>query len=145
MNEPQYDPAYDPVDHLARMGVELELRPLKKHAALWVPEERKVLLDPKVPAHVVRPVLGHECSHAENEDPGGHHPRNEARANLHSALRITNPDEWAALIASLADYDRICLELGLTRGQFIAYSEWREAQDRQPKRRTRTTCGLLVA
>ena len=70
-----------------------------------------------------RAVLAHECAHAENNDPAGHHPRNESRANLAAAQRLINPREWNALTRVYGDYDRICVDLGITREQFIAYHE----------------------
>lgn len=116
-----YDPKYDPLEHLDQMGVRLIKHTLTQHDAIWIPERRIVLLDRKLSVEHVRPVLAHECVHVEHGDPGGHHPKNEFRANLQSALRLINPTEWDTLSNTLDDYDRICLELGITRAQFLAY------------------------
>ncbi|QAB17099.1 hypothetical protein Leucomu_03460 [Leucobacter muris] len=117
-----YDPAYDPVEHLDRMKIRLVVHSIGL-PAIWVPERNMVVRDRGLRADLIRPVLGHECVHVENGDPGGHHPRHEVRSNLHSALRLIDPAEWAKLTASHSDYDRICLELGITRSQFLAYHD----------------------
>lgn len=116
-----YDPTFDPVERLTALNVRLVSHPLYRHDALWVPRRRMVIVNEHLePAHVT-PVLTHEYVHVINDDPGGHHPRNEARANLISALILTNPNRWADLTAIHSDYDHICLELGITREQFVAY------------------------
>lgn len=115
-----YDPTYDPVEHLDRMEVRLVRHTLNDLSAAWIPSRRMVILDRNVAAEHERPVLAHECSHVEHNDPGGHYPRAEHRANLISGLRLVDPSEWQALTTAHADYDRICLELGIVRGQFLA-------------------------
>ncbi|WP_025132758.1 hypothetical protein [Leucobacter sp. PH1c] len=120
-----YDPAYDPVELLDRMKTRIVVHSIEL-PAIWVPERNMVIRDRNLRPDLIRPVLAHECVHVEHSDPGGHHPRNEARANLHSALRITNPGEWDKLTACHSDYDRICIELGITRSQFLAYHEHRK-------------------
>ncbi|GAA3590577.1 hypothetical protein GCM10022198_13100 [Klugiella xanthotipulae] len=72
---------------------------------------------------VGRCVLTHELAHAENGDPVGHHPRDEARANRVAAERLTNPRELSELVRVYPDGDQICRELGITRELFTAY--WR--------------------
>ncbi|KAM9867055.1 hypothetical protein ACIFOC_00377 [Leucobacter aridicollis] len=124
-----YDPKYDPVEHLDALKVRLVKHTLHHEYAIWAPERRLVAIDRNTPAHLVRPVLSHEADHAEKNDVGGHHSKNETRANLNSALRLINPSEWDLLAATLTDYDRICLELGITRAQFRAYHEHRRSID----------------
>lgn len=118
---PEYDPAYDPVEHIESMGFTLIRHTLRDAWAITIPHQKRVLWDPKMPAHIRKPVLSHEGGHIENNDPGGHHPRNEARADLHAALRNVNPAEWDSLMGLHHDYDAICIELGITRAQFRAY------------------------
>ncbi|MCW2286934.1 hypothetical protein EDF60_1579 [Leucobacter luti] len=69
-------------------------------------------------------VLTHEYLHVVNNDPGGHNPRNEARANLMAALTLIDPNRWSDLTSIHSDYDHICLELGITRAQFMAYYQF---------------------
>lgn len=83
-----------------------------------------ILLDPNVNPALKIAVLTHECFHVVNNDPGGHNPRNEARANLMSALTLIDPSKWADLTSVHSDYDHICLELGITRAQFMAYYQF---------------------
>lgn len=125
---PKYDPAYDPVEHLDRMGVRIVRHSLNNSNAIWVPERKFVILDRKLRSDLVRPTLGHECVHVEFNDAGGHHPKNESRANLHSGLRLTSPSLWESLTAIHSDYDYICLELGITRRQFLAVYDYRKQQ-----------------
>ncbi|MFD5599870.1 hypothetical protein ACFWHR_07410 [Leucobacter sp. NPDC058333] len=120
MFELSYDPAYDPIQHLEQMKVRLVRHTLNNLSAVWVPSRKLVILDRNVASEYERPVLAHECAHAESNDPGGHDTRTEHRANLASGLRLADPEEWSTLTAAHADFDRICLELGITRGQFLA-------------------------
>lgn len=141
-----YQPGYDPHAHADEMNVRVVYHSLRDNYGIWVPERRMIIVDRGCPAHLVTPVLSHECDHALNNDPAGHHPRNEARANLNSARRLANLAEFDGLIAIYADYDRICLELGLTREQFTALAEWRRAQQHAEKKQKKLdvfTCGLV--
>lgn len=119
----EYDPAYDPVEHLDRLKVRIVKHTLSRENAIWSPERRMIVLGRNLAPELVRPTLTHECDHVLHDDCGGHHVRNEARANLHSAIRLINPVEWKKLTRAHSDYDRICLELGITRRQFRAYHE----------------------
>lgn len=130
MRLPEYDPAYDPVEHLAAMGFSLIRHTLRESWAITIPHQRRVLWDPAMPPYLKKPVLSHECSHVELGDPGGHHPRNEARADLHAALKNIDPTEWDRLTGVEHDYDAICIDLGITRAQFRAYYEHRQSVDR---------------
>lgn len=114
---------YDPHAHAERMNVRIVYHPLRSAKGLWVPDKRLILIRPGMRTYIERAVLAHECVHAEHNDPAGHCPRNEARANLIAAKRLIDPREWHALTRAYPDYDRICLELGVTREQFIAYHE----------------------
>lgn len=137
MDLPEYDPAFDPVERFDRLKIPVITHTLRNANALWVPERYvngMVLLNRGLASELVRPTLAHEHSHVANGDCGGHHPSNEARANLHSALRLINPDAWKELTALHSDYDYICLELGITRRQFRAYAEH---QQREEARRVR--------
>ncbi len=125
---PKYDPQYDPLEHLDQMGVRLVKRTLFHANAIWLPSQKAVAISSSIRSDLVHPTLSHECSHAENDDCGGHHPRNEARADLHAALRNVNPTEWDRLMGVHHDYDAICLELGITRRQFRAYFHHREVE-----------------
>lgn len=116
-----YDPAFDPIERLAERRVRIVNRSLNNHDAIWLPRHNVVVLDTNIDPAMKRPVLTHEWVHVINNDPGGHHPRNEARANLISAMVLTDPDRWADLTPIYDDYDHICLEIGITRGQFMAY------------------------
>ncbi|WP_461638642.1 ImmA/IrrE family metallo-endopeptidase [Leucobacter sp. BZR 635] len=116
-----FNPAFDPLERLAELNVRVVRRPLKDHDALWFPNHRVVVMDGNLSPARLRAVLTHEYIHVAYNDPEGHHPRNEARANLISATILIDPDQWAALTPIYADYDHICLELGITREQFVAY------------------------
>lgn len=105
------------------MNVRIVYHPLRANKGLWVPDRRMILCRPNMRPFIERAVLAHECAHAEHNDPSGHHARNEARANLVAAQRLIDPREWSELTRVYSDYDRICVELGITREQFIAYHQ----------------------
>ncbi len=133
MNLPEYDPTFDPVERFEDLKIPVISHTLHNAHAIWVPERYEhgmVLLNRNIPPWLVRPTLAHEHAHVANGDCGGHHPRNEARANLHSALRLTDPEKWDELTAIHSDYDYICLEIGITRRQFRAYADHRKQKKR---------------
>ena len=123
-----YQPDYDPRQHADEMNVQIIYHSLRDNYGVWVPERRIIIIDRNCPAHMQTPVLAHECDHAQHNDPAGHHARKEARANLNSARRLISPSEFDALTVMYPDYDRICLELGVTREQFTAYATWRKSE-----------------
>ena len=125
---PEYDPSYDPLEHLDQMGVRLVKRVMFHANAIWIPDQKAVAMNRGLRSDLIRPTLSHECSHVENDDRGGHHPRNEARADLHAALRNVDPAEWDRLMGVHHDYDAICIELGITRRQFRAYHRHRQQE-----------------
>lgn len=118
-------PLYDPREHAEEMKVPIIRHTLDGIYGAWIPGKRVILLSRTIPAELEVPVLAHECDHAEHDDPAGHHPKYETRANLHAALRLIDEDEFEVLTTMYADYDRICLELGITREQFLAYRDYR--------------------
>ena len=134
---PEYDPAYDPLEHLEKLKVRHVRHALNGHNAIWVPERRMVITDRNLRSELFRPTLAHECDHVVNDDCAGHHPRNEARANLHSAFRLIDPKLWESLTPFHSDYDQICLEVGITRRQFLAYYDYTKRQEASRMRRER--------
>lgn len=119
---------YDAWEHADSMEIPVVRRKLTMNYGGWFPAQRLIILDIDLPQEFEMPILAHECDHAEHNDPPGHHHRFEARANLHSAQRLIDPREFDAQTAMTQDYDRICLELGVTREQFVAYNEYRKRQ-----------------
>lgn len=119
---------YDPHAHAQELGVRVEYHPLRASKGLWVPEHRLILLRPRMRPFIERAVLTHECMHAMHDDPPGHDPKREARANLEAARRLIDPREWAELTRIYPDYDRICMELGVTREMFRAYADYTESE-----------------
>lgn len=116
-----FNPAFDPLERLADLNVRVVRRPLNDHDGLWFPNHKAVVADEKLSPARLRAVLTHEYVHAVYNDPEGHHPRNEARADLYSAMILIDPRQWESLTPIYTDYDHICLELGITREQFVAY------------------------
>ncbi|MGW9020702.1 hypothetical protein ACWGOE_04360 [Leucobacter chromiiresistens] len=121
-----YDPSYDPVAELAKMGIRIVRHSLKHANAIWVRERRLVIVDRGLRPDLVRPTLAHEHQHAVNGDPGGHNHRDESRAVLESAKILIDPAEWDVLTYAHDDYDRVCMELGVMRDQFLAYYRFRQ-------------------
>ncbi|MBC9953275.1 hypothetical protein ICM05_01250 [Leucobacter sp. cx-42] len=116
-----YDPAFDPLERLADRGVQIIQHQLHKNDAIWIPRRNLIIVDEALHPMMLRPTLTHEWVHVINSDPGGHYPRFENRADLISARILTDPNQWADLTKIHGDYDHICLEIGITRGQFMAY------------------------
>lgn len=114
---------YDPWEHAEQMGVNVHFYPLRSVLGAWVPSERTILIRPGMAPFMERAILAHECAHAERDDPAGHHPGNEAKANLAAARRLINRDEIVDLLNIYSDYDHICRELGVTREMFIEYTK----------------------
>lgn len=139
-----YNPTYDPVEHLDQLKTKLLRHTLNSHEAIWIPERRLVLLDRSIREDRIKPVLAHECVHVEHNDMGGHHPRNEARADTISALRTIDPAEWRALTRATDDYDRICLDLGITRAQFMAFHTHHQRQATQHLRLEKIGATLYI-
>lgn len=131
MDLPKYDPTFDPLEQFDRLKIPVITHSLRETNALWVPERYEngmVLVNRGLEPYLLRPTLTHEYAHATNGDCGGHHPSNEARANLHSALRLVDPHAWIELTSIHSDYDYICIELGVTRRQFRAYADHRRRE-----------------
>lgn len=118
---------YDPSTHADQLGVSIAYHPLRASKGLWVPEHKLILIRPRMRPFIERAVLAHEVAHAVHDDPPGHSPLNEARANLYAAQRLIDPREWAELTRIYPDYDKICIELGITREMFRAYADFTSA------------------
>lgn len=119
---------YDPREHADEMKVPIIRHTLRGLHAAWIPGKRVILLNRNIPSELETPVLAHECDHAEHDDPPGHHRRYESRADLHAAQRLIDAREFGILTSVYTDYDRICIELGVTREQFLAFREYRSQQ-----------------
>lgn len=67
------------------------------HLGGWVPRKRLILLRPGLGPRNRLHTLAHEMGHAVHDDPAGHHPRHEARAERWAANFLVDPREYAEL------------------------------------------------
>lgn len=75
-----------------------------------------------------RSTIAHEIAHAVRQDPPGHNPAHEARADRAAAHLLITPDAYAqAELMFGTDIDRIAAELGTTRHLATV---WRDSHDR---------------
>lgn len=81
----------------------------------WYPSQRLIVVHPDLGPRNRVHTLGHELGHAAHDDPAGHHPRHEHRADLYAAKLLIDPREYAELETI---YDgrpgAIAAELGIT-------------------------------
>lgn len=113
---------YNPWDHAETLGVSVGWHPLKHSNGIWLPSHERIVLNTALPEWAVTPVLAHECVHAEYHDPPGQVERHERRANRIAAERLIDPERLEYLAKTTPDYDRLCIELGVTRPMLIEYA-----------------------
>lgn len=102
---------YSPWDHLEAMpDVTFGIHPLPAGDGWWLPEQRAIVLDPRLSQVERRTVLAHELVHAERNDQNCHHDgrdgarqarRQEAHADKTAALRLISIDQ---LVDALRHY-----------------------------------------
>ena len=81
----------------------------------WFPAQRLIVVRPDLgPCNRVH-TLAHELGHAAHDDPAGHHPRYEARADSFAADLLIDPREYAELeIIYDGQIGAIAAEMGVT-------------------------------
>lgn len=81
----------------------------------WYPSQRLIVVAPSLGPRNRVHTLAHELGHAAHNDPAGHHPKYEQRADLYAANLLIDPREYAELERI---YDgqagAIAAELGVT-------------------------------
>lgn len=119
------------LEHAERLGVRVEddhahrLRP--GDLGGWFPSEKIIVVRPDLgPCNRVH-TLGHELGHAAHDDPAGHNPRDEARADLYAADLLIDPREYAELeIIYDGHLGAIAAEMGVT---VSLLATWRANQE----------------
>jgi Zn-dependent peptidase ImmA (M78 family) len=104
---------YDPYEHAERLGVQLVPGRLRASNALWVPEKRMIILQPRMKVIQERSVLAHELGHVEL----GHRddrPKHEVLADRFAAENLVDPDRLLELIDWAPNTAHLSLELGVT-------------------------------
>lgn len=112
---------YDPHAHAESMRIHVEYHPLKTALGLWIPERQSIFIKPGLSGLMERSVLAHELVHLEFNDPPGHNPRYEHRANRIAAQRLIDPRAFKQLIRIYPVGDHLCHELGVSRELLIEY------------------------
>lgn len=115
---------YDPWEHAARIGINIEHQSLRTANGLWLPEHRTIVLRSRMRRIQERSTLTHELAHVclGHVDDSG---RNEIRADRwavrklvapgaleHVALLSVDPNDWCyALDVSPRILDRALADL----------------------------------
>lgn len=85
------------------------------HLGGWLPRQKLILLCPDLGPRNRLHTLAHELGHAVHDDPPGHHPRLEARAERWAADQLVNPREYAELEMMYDGHlGAIAAEMGVT-------------------------------
>lgn len=85
------------------------------HLGGWFPTERLILVRPGLGPRNRLHAIAHELGHAVHDDPAGHLPRHEKRAEIYAAHLLINPREYAELeIIYDGQPGAIADELGVT-------------------------------
>lgn len=83
--------------------------------AAWLPGTRVVTLRHGMDDAQTVSSLAHELGHAYYNDPPGHRPEHEARANRFAARLLISPADYAAAEQLYGSYpSRLAHELGVT-------------------------------
>jgi Zn-dependent peptidase ImmA (M78 family) len=104
---------YDPYEHAERLGIAVLNHPLRSANGIWIPDERVILIRPRMRALLERSVLAHEVAHATL----GHRddsPRSERQADTLAARRLIDPDRLIEVARGSADHGEWCVELDVT-------------------------------
>lgn len=117
---------YNPWHHVKSLGVSVGWHPLKHSNGLWLPSKRHIVLNIRLPEWAITPILAHEAVHAEYDDPADTGERIERRCDRVAAERLIDPMRLWELSEETPDYDRICIELGVTRPML---TEWVNSRD----------------
>lgn len=107
---------YDPWEHADQLGIPIYRHPLRTAPGMWLPDQRAIIIRPRLRGFEERSVLAHEIVHAEWNDPAGHNGKAERRAHRIAAERLIDRRELNALGQLYGHIDdRLCHELGVTR------------------------------
>lgn len=98
------------------------------HLGGWFPVERLILIRPGLGPRNRLHAIAHELGHAVHDDPPGHQPRYEQRADLFAAKLLIDPREYAELeIIYDGQPGAIADELGITTSLLAT---WRRQYER---------------
>lgn len=111
---------YDPWEHAKELGIQVHYYPLKTYLGYWLPQHKTILIKPRLRSFMEHSVLAHELVHAEYNDPAGHFPKHEARANRIAASRLIDPRSLQTLLKLYPLDDNLCHELGVSRELLLA-------------------------
>lgn len=111
---------YDPYSHAQDLGLVVIYAPLCDRWGEYHHGKRTVVLHRGLTAAQERCTLAHEVAHAEYGDVVTGRQwwdaRSEARADRVAAGRLVDPGDLKGLVAVYGeDFDRLALELGVTR------------------------------
>lgn len=113
---------YDPKAHARELGLTVETFPVRTGNALTIPEQKLILIRPRLRVVHYRSVLAHEIVHFEHLDFGCSGFQ-EARADRIAASRLIQPDD---LVRAARMYDHevlIARELNVTTKILRAWKE----------------------
>lgn len=109
---------YDPHAHADELGLTVQHYPLRTCQGLYVPEERLILVRPRLRAAVERSIVAHEIGHHllghNTAQPGVWGIKQERHADLYAARALINPDRLRDLARATPDKGRWAIELGVS-------------------------------
>jgi Zn-dependent peptidase ImmA (M78 family) len=105
--------AYDPFEHAERLGIEVVSGRLRTTNALWVPEQRTVIMKRGLRRLEERSTLAHELGHVclGHEDD---RPRHEFLADRWAARHLIAPNQLSKAMQSSDDPGQWCVDLDVT-------------------------------
>lgn len=97
------------------------------HLGGWLPRHKIILLRQGLGPRNRLHTLAHELGHAVHDDPPGHHPRHEARAERWAANVLIDPHEYRELEMMYEGHlGAIAAEMGVT---VSLLATWRADQE----------------
>lgn len=111
---------YDPFEHAARLGIRVVYGRLRTRNAMWIPEQRAIIVKQGLRRMTERSALAHELGHVchgHTED----HPLYERQADEWAARHLIDHDELLAAAAVSEDPGAWCVELDVTPQILEAY------------------------
>ena len=104
---------FDPHLRAEQLGIEIIYGRLRASNALWIPDRRTIILQPRMRVIQERSLLAHELGHAELAHRDDR-PKHEMLADRYAAENLIDADLFRDLVAWTPDAARLSLELGVT-------------------------------
>lgn len=104
---------YDPHERADQLGIELVYGRLRASNALWIPDKRTIILQPRMKVIQERSLLAHELGHVELAHRDDR-PKHEVLADRYAAEHLVDADRVLELIDWAPNTAHLSLEVGVT-------------------------------